>query len=86
MTGPGDDDKQWHLDKKVPIALILTIALQTGAMIWWASSLSERVNTLERQEAARAPQGDRLTRVEVKIESIQEGITEIKRLIRREGP
>ena len=79
-------DREWHLDKKVPLALILTIVLQTGAMLWWAASLSERVNSLERQQSATAPQADRLTRVEVKIESIVEGVSEIKRLIRREQP
>lgn len=79
-------DREWHLDKRVPLALILTIALQTGAMLWWAASLSERVNNLERQQALAAPQADRLTRVEVKIESIVDGVSEIKRLIRREQP
>ena len=64
--------------------MILALILQSGTFVWWASSLSERVNTLERQTTNAAPQGDRLTRVEVKIESIQEGITEIKRLIRKE--
>jgi hypothetical protein len=83
---PEDSDRNWHLDKRVPIALIVTIALQTGSFIWWAASVSERVNTLERRAEQTAPQADRLTRVEVKIESIQEGITEIKRLIRRETP
>lgn len=79
-------DREWHLDKKVPLALILTIILQTGAMLWWAASLSERVNNLERTQTATAPQADRLTRVEVKIESIVDGVSEIKRLIRREQP
>lgn len=78
------DDARWHLDKRVPIALIITIAVQTAGIVWWASSLSERVNTLERRADASAPQGDRLTRVEVKIENVQEGIARIERLIRKE--
>jgi hypothetical protein len=81
-----DDDKRWHLDKKVPLALILTIAIQTGGFVWWAASTNERVANLERRVDASAPQADRLTRVEVKIEAVQEGITEIKRMIRREAP
>jgi hypothetical protein len=39
----------WHLDKKVPIALIFTMAIQTGGGIWWAASLSTRVDHQERQ-------------------------------------
>jgi hypothetical protein len=80
------DDARWHLDKRVPLALIVTIAIQTGTFIWWASSLTERVNTLERERVATAPQGERLTRVEVKLEGVQLGIDEIKRLLRRENP
>jgi hypothetical protein len=81
-----EDCKHWTVDRRVPLALIVAMAMQTGGLVWWASSLSERVNTLERRADQTAPQADRLTRVEVKIESIQEGITEIKRLIRRETP
>ena len=51
---------------------------------WWASNLTERVNSLERTREATAPQADRLTRVEVRLESVQSGIDEIKPLIRRE--
>ena len=48
-------DSQWHLDKKVPIAVIVTILLQTGAIIWWAAGASERLTALERQAAQQAP-------------------------------
>lgn len=74
-------EREWHLDKKVPIAVILTIMLQTGTFVWWGSRLDHRVETLERESVSRIPQADRLTRVEVKLEGVQEGITEIKRLI-----
>lgn len=78
-------EQSWHLDKKVPLAMILTIVLQTGAFVWFAARLDQRVEALERSEARAtisAPvHADRLTRVEVKLEGVQEGITEIKRLI-----
>ena len=79
-----DDNKRWHLDKRVPLALIVTIVVQTAGLVWWASSLSERVNSLERTREATAPQGDRLTRVEVKLEVVQQGIERIERLIRKD--
>ena len=80
-----DDDAKWHLDRRVPLAMILAIIMQTCTFIWWASSLTERVNTLERERVATAPQGDRLTRVEVKVEGVQTSLDRIERLIRREG-
>jgi hypothetical protein len=80
------DETRWHLDKRVPLALIVTIALQTGVFIWWASSLTERVNTLERERTATAPQAERIRGLEVNMEVVKDGIAEIKRLIRREAP
>lgn len=74
-------ESHWHIDKKVPLAFILTIVMQTAAFIWFGARLDQRVETLERESAARLPQADRLTRVEVKLEGVQEGIVEIKRLI-----
>lgn len=85
MTEEQKYEREWHLDKKVPIAMILTIALQTGAFVWFAARLDHRVEALERSEtrlSSSAPvTSDRLTRVEVKLEGVQEGIVEIKRLI-----
>lgn len=80
----GDDmraDTQWHLDKRVPLALIAALLLQTFGAAWWASSISARVESLERRVDAAAPLSDRMTRVEVKLETVQTGIEEIKRLI-----
>lgn len=77
-------DEQWHLDRRVPLALILTIVIQTVGIVWWASSLTERVSVLEKRQDATAPQADRITRLEVNIEVVKDGIVEIKRLIRKE--
>ena len=80
-------DKRWHIDKRVPLAMLLAIAIQSAGLIWWLSSLGERVNTLERNAASSSaiamPQSDRLTRVEVKLDSLKEGLLELKDLIRR---
>lgn len=44
----------WHLDRRVPVALIVTILMQTAAAIWWASALSQRMTTVEADTAALA--------------------------------
>ena len=38
------DREPWHLDRKVPLALIVTILLQTSLGVWWAASLTSRVD------------------------------------------
>lgn len=74
-------DARWHLDKRVPIALLLALVAQTGTGFWWAATTSERINNLEKRAEFSAPQADRLTRVEVKLDVVQEALGEIKRLI-----
>jgi hypothetical protein len=34
----------WHLDKKVPIALIFALLLQTAGIVWWQASLAARTD------------------------------------------
>ena len=77
------EDDHWHWDKRVPVALILTIVFQSAVIIWWASGISERVSVLEKRQDASAPQADRITRLEVNIEVVKEGVTEIKRLVQQ---
>lgn len=78
-----DEDRHWHLDRKVPIAIILTILVQTAGVAWLLATINARVETLERRVEATAPQADRITRLEVRLDYIVEGIAEIKRLISR---
>lgn len=79
-------DNNWHLDKKVPIALIITLALNIGATSWWAATASEKLASLERRIDMAAPQADRLTRVETKLENVQDSLVEIKTLLRPRSP
>ena len=44
-------DEPWHLDKRVPVALIVTIAMQTMLAVWWAAGLSSDVAALKASDA-----------------------------------
>ncbi len=35
----------WHLDKRVPLALIFAIVVQTATAVWFIGSLEHRVNS-----------------------------------------
>lgn len=47
----GNDDGGWHLDKKVPLALIFAMLIQAAGVIAWASSATGSINTLIRDVA-----------------------------------
>lgn len=86
MAPPGvPDEKHWHVDRRVPLSVIMTLILtfigQTTTIVWFFAGLDKRVDILEKAQITAAPHADRLTRVEVKLESVQAGITEIKSLL-----
>ena len=37
------DEQPWHLDKRIPIALILAIILQVSGAVYWASKMESRI-------------------------------------------
>lgn len=77
------EDSHWHLDKRVPITLIVAILGQTAGLGWFAASITERVTNLERRAVVTEPQAERITRLEVGIEVLKDGVSEIKRLVQQ---
>lgn len=47
---PDPASESWHLDKRVPIVLIITLTLNSALGIWYASKLDSRVGFLEFQQ------------------------------------
>lgn len=85
-----DDGHQWHLDRKVPIAMILAIVIQTGAAVWWVASMTSRIDHLEiaaksydTRIAALSSERDgmreRLISMEVTLKFIAESLLKIER-------
>lgn len=79
--------RQWHLDKRVPIALIFAIMMQSAAAVWWASGISERMSQIERrQEAAGARsenQDDLLAKQGQRIAVLTEAVANTNRNLER---
>ena len=51
--------EHWHLDRRVPVAIIFTLCLQSAGAIWWASSINERMEQIERRQESQAQRGER---------------------------
>jgi molybdenum-dependent DNA-binding transcriptional regulator ModE len=82
MAVRNGDDKRWVLDRHIPLALIVTIVVQTFVAVWGASNLWARVGGLEREVATLTPKAERLIRLEEKLGSVQATLAEIKALLR----
>jgi hypothetical protein len=86
----------WHIDRRIPVALIGTMLLQIGLGVWWLSSIEFRVGDHEKQlgrieselnDSDRDNQGldNRLTRLEEKLSGQTEILQEIKRILNGKG-
>ena len=67
-------ENSWHLQKGVPIALILAIAIQTAGGVWFISALNSTVTeAVERNKV----QDVRIDRVESDAKALQIGAATI---------
>lgn len=41
--------EHWHLKKEFNIGLLFAIAIQTGGAVYWAASMTERMDQIERR-------------------------------------
>jgi hypothetical protein len=62
---------EWHLDKRVPVALIATLILQTVSFGVWVGTIQTRVDANERALEASADTGERLARIEAILERVE---------------
>ena len=78
------DAEPWHLDRRVPLALIISLAAQTAGMVWWAASISSRVeqhasqiDALRSAETARAIEDRRISEGLARLDERLRAQTEI---------
>lgn len=67
-------ERKWKVDKTVPLAIIITLGLQTIGAVWWAATLSARVEVLEKNQVT----GERAVRIEEQVIRLREDLGDIK--------
>ena len=67
----------WHLDKRVPIILILGSLMQAGAFVWWGAKLDARVVQLESDRVQQVDQPSKIVRLETKMENVQDTLKDV---------
>ena len=77
----GREDPQtqsWHVDRRVPIALITAIMIQSGGAIWWAATTTGRLSAIE--TLVNSSMNNRLNRIEDKLDRLIENGIPARRL------
>ena len=84
----------WHLDKRVPITLIIAIVIQSVTFVWWAAKLDSKVQEYDHritvieswQDGIQTILGqvnERLARIEERGTAMVETLKEINQNLRR---
>lgn len=85
-------EASWHFDRRIPVALLGSLAVQTALIIWWAAGVSSFMTTTtikeaeltKRVEAVEGASDDvdrRLVRFEVLLEGQTEQIRELRAIL-----
>lgn len=75
--------EQWHLDKRVPIGIILALLVQTITFFTiaaaWKTSVDGRIERLEELASDSSQQGDRILILEQQLRYIVESLSRIEK-------
>lgn len=74
--------EHWRIDKKIPVSLIFALVIQTVGLVAFVSQLDSRVNQLEKDSVAKEWQAERIIRIDERLTSLQNSMTELKGLVR----
>ena len=77
----------WAIDRRVPLAVIVTILLQSAAALLWAGAANERLQHLEERTERIGELVERTARLEEQAKAANAALGRIEeRLGRRGGP
>lgn len=66
------------IERKLSLAVILALAIQTGGVLVWAGAAAQRIAALEARVEANRPISERLARVEAQLESVRAQLDRIE--------
>jgi len=69
--------------RRVPLALVLTLAVQTGAGLLWAGAAAERIAVLEQRVDHASAIAERLARLEAEMEAARESLSRLEHALDR---
>ena len=68
----------WKIDKRIPIALLITLFFQIFSAIVWATQLNARVNNLEQHDVEAVGFSEKLARIDERLQAMKQDTQSIK--------
>lgn len=79
----GHDLNSWHLDKKVPVGIIIALIVQTMGMIYvgttWKDSVEHRLSNVEARQELNKGNRERIVVLEQRLEFIENTLIRIEK-------
>lgn len=82
MSDLASERQPWHLDNRIPLALIGAVLVQTGGAFWYASSINERVASLELWRADTKTVAADIASIKANVESLKDSVDDVKERLR----
>jgi len=80
----------WHLDKKVPLALLFAIVVQTASAFWWAGKVDAalgytelRIQAVEAENKLVRTLSEKVIRIESHMDNVDKNIERLMHSIER---
>lgn len=88
VKAAGADRQGWHLDKKVPISIILALLFQAATGLWFLANMSTDIELLKRSENQQHDRDERQDRAQAEAylrlsEQLQKVADKLDRIIER---
>lgn len=82
-----EEREGWHLDKRVPVAMIVAIVAQFAGFIWWAATTDARLGDhsrrIDRMEIGNVESGRALNSLSEKFARVDERMAAQLEILRR---
>ncbi len=74
-------EQSWYLDRRVPLAIVVAIILQSAGVLVWIGQITQRINHIERNTLFVAEIGERIARLEENSSFTRASLQRIERQI-----
>lgn len=73
----------WSVDRKVPLALIFAIFMQTAGAFWWAGTVDNRLMALEDTGEDTKKAIQELTEIKVHMQYQRKALEDIRKILEK---
>lgn len=72
-------NRHWIVDRRVPLAVIVTLLVQMGGALVWATQLDARVGDVERQAVTDASLNEKFARLDERLDDMKQNLAAMRR-------